>query len=212
MDDINESPPVFDAPEILLTVDDGTPAGTVVGHVRAHDRDSGANAQIQYYVVDGNLFGTFAINRTTGEVKAAKPVDFEIASSYTIKIQAVDDNQVNPMSSTVPLHIAVRDVNDNAPVFEDDPVVITVRENTGVGSLVNTFSAVDRDSGPRGQVRYSIESQSPEGIWFSINARTGEMKLEKALDYEQVTQISVGVMAEDEAQGNKLNTNTNFYG
>ena len=204
VEDINESPPVFDAPQIELTVDDGTPAGTVIGHVTAHDRDSGANAKIQYYVIDGNLFGTFAINRTTGEVKAAKPVDYEIASSFTIKIQAVDDNPVNPMSSTVPLHITVRDVNDNAPVFEDNPIVVTVRENTEVGTVVNTFSAVDKDSGLRGQVQYRIEFQSPEGNWFSVDSRTGEMKLEEELDYEQLTQITVGVIAEDQAEGKQF--------
>ena len=52
-------------------------------------------------------------------------------------------------------------------------------------------------------MRYSIESQSPEGNWFSINAQTGEMKLEEELDYEQLTQISVGIMAEDQAQGKR---------
>ncbi len=204
MEDINESPPVFDAPEISLTVDDGTPAGTVIGHVKAHDSDSGANGQIRYYVVDGNLFGTFAINRTTGEVKAAKPVDYEIASSYTIKVQAVDNNQVNPMSSTVPLHIIVNDVNDNAPLFEDNPVVVTVREHTEVGSVVTTLSAVDKDSGARSEVRYTIESQSPEGDWFSVNSETGDMKLLEDLDYEQLTQISVSVVAEDQDPGISL--------
>ena len=194
-----------------MTVKDGTPAGEVIGHVKAHDRDSGSNAKIQYYVVDGNLFGTFAINRTTGEVKTAKPVDYEVASSFTIKIQAVDDNPVNPMSSTVPLHIKVLDTNDNAPVFEDDPIVITIRENTLVGTIVNTFSATDRDSESRGQVRYSIESQSPEGNWFSINSQTGEMKLEEELDYEQLTQVSVGVVAEDQAQGKNTTLNGPYF-
>ncbi len=132
VEDINENPPVFDAPEISLQVDDGAPAGTILGYVRAHDADSGDGARIQYYVVDGNLFGTFTINRTTGEVKAAKPVDYEVASSYTIIVQAMDDNPVNPMGSTVPLHISVNDVNDNAPEFEDNPIVVTVREHTEV--------------------------------------------------------------------------------
>ncbi len=201
MEDINESPPAFDSPEISFEVRDGTPPGTVIGQLKAHDSDSGANGRIRYYILDGNLFGTFAVNRSTGEVRAAKPVDYEIASSFKITIQAVDDNPVNPMSSTVPLNINVIDVNDNAPVFEEDPILITVRENTEVGTVVHVLSAMDKDSGDRGKVYYSIVSQSPEGNWFRVDKQSGEMKLVKELDYEKLTQISVVVEAEDQAQG-----------
>lgn len=85
----------------------------------------------------------------------------------------------------------VIDINDNAPVFEQDPVIIrTVAENTPRNHVVHKFIARDRDSGINGTVRYSIESYSGQedelGPYFGINRETGEMFVSGVIDFEKV--------------------------
>ena len=87
--------------------------------------------------------------------------------------------------------LQVEDVNDNAPKFEQDPVIIpSVAENTSPAHVIHTFMATDRDSGPNGSVLYSIETYSGkelgEGPYFDIDRQTGDLYVDGELDYEKV--------------------------
>ncbi len=59
--------------------------------------------------------------------------------------------------------------------------------------------AVDQDSGPRGEVRYRLAASEDEEPWFSVDALSGQLKVLRDLDYETLKQISVGIVAEDQA-------------
>ena len=202
VNDINESPPLFEKKEITFYVDENIAPGAVIGNVKANDTDSGENGRVVYYLIEGNLFGIFKLNQTTGSIIVSKPVDYEISSSYTLIIRALDNSVVNPMSSSIVVHIQVRDKNDNAPVFEQDPVLVSVRENEAPDSPVYTFSASDPDSGPQGTVHYSIVSQAPgDQTWFTIDVASGVLRVATPLDYEQVKQITVQVQATDQPTG-----------
>ena len=198
VNDINESPPLFEKTHYSYTIYENITPGKIVGRVNASDSDSGENGRVVYYLVEGNLFGTFWLNETTGDIIVSKPIDYEISSSYSLIIRAIDNSVINPMSSNIIVNITIKDLNDNAPVFELDPVVIVVKENEPIGAVVYTFSALDQDSGPRGTIHYSIVDQSPDDTWFSIDARTGELKVAAVIDYEKITQISLQVEAEDQ--------------
>lgn len=52
----------------------------------------------------------------------------------------------------------VADINDNVPMFEDIPYIVSVPEDTPVGTTILKVSATDADSGVRGIVSYSIEN------------------------------------------------------
>ena len=163
VEDENETPPEFETVNATFTVRENTTPGTIVYTVVAKDKDSGENGRVLYYIVRGNLFGTFGVNTTTGAIFVAKPVDYEEASNYMIQIRAMDNSALNPMSNVINVNITIIDENDNPPRFEDDPVVIALRENSPIGSHIYTFSAIDRDSGNFGRVRYEIMSQDPVG-------------------------------------------------
>ncbi len=196
--DINESPPQFDQPSMTFIIRENKPPGTSLGFVTANDPDSGENGQVQYYITGGNLFGTFGVNRTTGEFIVERPVDFEMFSSYSIVIRAVDNNAVNPLSSTIIVNVTVLDENDNAPLFEEDPVVVRLIENLPQNTQVYQFRAMDADSGSSGQIKYHIMSQSPNSDWFTIDSNTGVLKVNRPINYEEITQVSVVVMAADQ--------------
>ena len=199
VDDVNDEGPVFERADVTITVTENTRPGTSVGSVKAVDADSGENGRVTYWIKNGNLFGTFGVNRTTGDIIIAREVDYEMCSSYIIQIEARDNSVVNPKSSNVRVNITVLDVNDNAPVFEENPVVLSIKENIPRDTLVWTFSAVDQDSGVNGKVKYVITAQSPSGNFFSIDEDTGELHSEAEIDYEVVERISVTVRATDQA-------------
>ena len=199
--DVNDSPPEFPSRSKTITVEENTEPGVIIGSVHAVDSDSGENAHIYYYIIGGNLFGTFAINRTTGDIITEIVVDYEISSNYTMVVLATDNSALNPLTSQIIVHITVIDKNDNAPKFLDNPVMITVQENRPVNTEVYTFRAQDPDSGSYGNVRYAILSQSPTGNWFSLDPATGILSVNQLIDYEVHRQFSIVVQAADQPDG-----------
>lgn len=195
--DENESEPTFDQAHLSLTVKENTPVDEVIGTVTAKDSD--ISDTVTYYIVGGNKFGTFVVDSENGNIIIARPVDYEESSHHTIQIRAVDSNPVNAKSSITNVNITVIDVNDNPPKFDEDPVILKVRENVPQGHIVHTYSAIDFDSGLFGRIKYEIVSQSPvEKTWFTINANTGELKVTQSIDYEEIKQISLIVKASDQ--------------
>ncbi len=198
IDDQNETPPEFESTHASFSVVENTAPGSVVGSVKARDRDSGENGRISYFITWGNLFGTFGVNRSTGDIFLTGPLDYEESSGYSIRIRAMDNNPVNPMSSIINVNISVIDVNDNPPVFDENPVIITVRENIPTRTHIYTLAAQDMDSGPRGVIRYTLLSQSPPGDWFAVEPDTGFLSINRVIDYEMTPQVSVVVKATDQ--------------
>ncbi|CAG5115641.1 unnamed protein product, partial [Candidula unifasciata] len=200
--DTNDQAPLFHARDIHFDCVENVSIGTVVGQVKATDKDSGENGKVNYYLVGGNVFSCFSVDRVSGIIITVREVDFEEASSHFLSIQAIDSSTALPRSSNISVTIDVIDINDNAPVFEQDPVIIrTVAENTPRNHIVHKFNARDKDSGINGTVRYSIETYSGQedklGPYFDINRETGEMFVVGIIDFEKVDQISVIVKAED---------------
>lgn len=202
----NDEAPLFHAREVNFYVVENISIGSEVGKVQAEDRDSGENGRVNYYLVGGNVFSLFAVDPSTGVIQTVRAIDFEESSSHTLSIQAVDGNAAFPRSSNISVIIHIVDINDNSPVFDSDPVFLRmVRENTAVNHVVHTFIATDRDSGPNGTVQYSIVSESASGPkpttggnYFQINAKTGELRVAKSIDYERVHTVSVIVQAADD--------------
>ena len=77
-----------------------------------------------------------------------------------------------------------------------------MRENVAVDSHVLTVFATDTDAGENGRVTYSIKRtyQSDVERVFDINADTGEIKLNKALDYESKASHNLIVVARDNGE------------
>lgn len=50
MEDINDSPPVFESDCLTFYVPENSPIGTTVGSIHAHDPDEGSNAVVHYSI------------------------------------------------------------------------------------------------------------------------------------------------------------------
>lgn len=128
----------------------------------------------------------------------AQELDREMQSEYKLEIRALDIRTLNnPQSSAITVKIEVTDANDNIPKFPQDPVLLTVSEDTTVGSSIYNFTAIDLDSGENGDVRYALASQYPSNA-FMIDSLTGTLTLTAALDYEIAKEHFLVVKAHDQ--------------
>ncbi|XP_042193825.1 LOW QUALITY PROTEIN: protocadherin Fat 4 [Callorhinchus milii] len=164
---------------------------TTVSASSARSRVSGP---LSYYIASGNFGDVFHIDQLTGKLMLTKPLDFEAVEKYVLWIE-VRDMGFPPFSSYTRLDITVLDVNDNAPIFTQDPFTANIMENTFPDS-VTTVTAVDEDDGPNGQVEYSIVDGN-KGNTFNINRGTGEIRCTGQLDRERSAQYTLTVRAMD---------------
>ncbi|TDH14711.1 hypothetical protein EPR50_G00022900 [Perca flavescens] len=177
--------------------------GSVIGSVRLRDRETpGGEGEVTYMVVGGtDRDGTFVVDRLTGDVYLARPLDYERDSRYTLQIEVDDLSQAPPSSTLVHLGIEVEDSNDHAPQFPEDPITVVVSESMEPGSSVYTFQATDKDgSGPNSELKYSILHQWPNtpGL-LTLDPSTGVLSLGQELDHEVISDLILVVKATDSA-------------
>ncbi len=174
-------------------VAENSAGGTLVG-ITALSIDPDAGDSVTYSLVD-DAGGRFQIDANSGvvSVKAGAVLDFEAATSHTIKIQATDKGSLT--SAVQSFTINVTDV-DEAPgaITDSDATGDSVSENAAIGANVGIqASATDPDSGD--SVVYSLDDDA--GGLFAINASSGIVTLAGALDYETKTSHTITVRATD---------------
>jgi hypothetical protein len=103
------------APEIAnqtFTIEENSPAGTIIGTVEADDQDDGQ--PISFEIIDGNLDGTFHINESSGILTVADPanLDYESSTSFTFSVSASDNHKKNPLESSAVIQIVMTDVKE----------------------------------------------------------------------------------------------------
>lgn len=149
--------------------------------------------------LDDQVKGAFDIDRTTGFLIVAKELDREMQSKYQLEIRALDTSSVdNPQSSAITVVIEIEDVNDNYPKWPMDPITVTVNEDAELESIIHNFSAFDPDSGSNGNIRYTLYKEEPDFSTFSIDSLTGHLILNKQLDYEDIKEYFLVVVATDQ--------------
>ncbi|XP_053373005.1 protocadherin Fat 4-like [Mercenaria mercenaria] len=139
----------------------------------------------------------------TNELYLKAELDYETTSLYDVKIRALDN--LASGQADITLTITVTDVNDNAPVIASD-TSSDLPTNTAVGSIVFVVTAADVDT--VGTVTYSITSGNVNHD-FSINAMTGEITLNNALDINTTPEYDIGIEATDGV--NSVTQTITFY-
>ncbi|XP_053934824.1 protocadherin-16 isoform X2 [Cuculus canorus] len=188
-----------DATVLTLQPLEGIKPGSVIGSVAPPDAP--ARGQMTYTVVGGGGDGTFVVDSVTGEIYAARELDYEAGARYVLQVSAEDTQHGYPSSRLVVVHIHVQDCNDQTPTFPEDPITIVVPENTQAGASVFTFQALDGDGvGPNSQVRYSLLHQEPPDAPFQLDGRSGLLTLRQSLDREAAASFLLVVEATDQAR------------
>uniref|UniRef100_A0A8C6SHA9 Dachsous cadherin-related 1a n=1 Tax=Neogobius melanostomus TaxID=47308 RepID=A0A8C6SHA9_9GOBI len=195
--DINDHRPQFESPSYTSDISEDVPIGSLVVDVKAIDLDQGANGQIVYFLSQGSK-SMFIIDQSTGRIITAAPLDREKVASYTFDVVAIDSSPDDPRNSTARVTVYIQDVNDNAPYFIQDPLIL----NISVGSVSSrrvlaTMKAEDKDFGANGSVFYRF-ANPVRG--FTINSLTGDIQATEKLQGLTQSQRTLIVQAMD--QGN----------
>ncbi|KAL8624020.1 hypothetical protein ACOMHN_041610 [Nucella lapillus] len=196
--DANNHAPVFQHGYYTSAVPENARRGTSILHVEANDYlDFGLNADITYGVSGGNGSSYFEINPFSGVVSVRRALTSQRGRDYVVVVTATDRGEP-PMTNSATVALTVTDINSYSPQFRNTIFSKSLREDVDVGYTVDTLRATDRDSGPNGQVRFSISHGNEDGL-FSIHPVTGALTVKGALDYEVKKSQRLTVIARDMA-------------
>ncbi|XP_056228566.1 protocadherin-17 isoform X2 [Seriola aureovittata] len=202
--DINDNSPIFPSDQIDIDISENAVPGTRFPLTSAHDPDAGENGLKTYQITrdDYNLFSLEVKSRGDGtkfpELVIQRPLDREERSHHTLILSATDGGEY-PRSGTMQINVKVIDSNDNSPVFDQPSYVVEIPENSPPGKVLIDLNATDPDEGNNGQVVYSFSGYAPERIreLFSIDSRTGVIKIQGEIDYEESPVIEIDIQAKD---------------
>ncbi|ERE89900.1 protocadherin-16-like protein [Cricetulus griseus] len=200
--DVNDNPPTFNSRQYNAHVKESTPVGSHITVVSADDHDMGSHAEIIYGILAGNEKEHFYLEERTGVLYLVKPLDYEEMITFTLTVQAADEEEKHVSFAVV--RINVLDDNDHTPQFMSSTLTCVTPENLPAFSILCSVHAMDFDAGPYGEVTYSILSPclvthgiQPYQDLFVIDPLTGDIRAEQMLDYESVTKYCLVVQAKD---------------
>ncbi|XP_066216273.1 protocadherin-23 [Saccopteryx leptura] len=173
--DDNDHSPSFPTLHYQSFVREDAEVGTVVFVLSTVDKDEGLNGQTEYLLTD-EASGAFAIDPVAGTLRTVRTLDREARSQYIFTAMARDCSVQGSRSTTVIITVHITDINDNNPVWEQNPFDIFLSSQSPVNQTTAILRASDPDLGPNGTVIFSFaETQSV----FSINKYTGEIQLQQ---------------------------------
>uniref|UniRef100_A0A3P8Y817 Cadherin-12 n=1 Tax=Esox lucius TaxID=8010 RepID=A0A3P8Y817_ESOLU len=203
LSDVNDNPPRFSKSIFHLRVPESSSVGSAVGKIRAHDLDSGKNAEVEYSIVpgdEGNMFDIITNGPSQeGIIVLRKRLDYETKKTYIFKVETSNAHldprflHLGPFKDTATVKVNVLDV-DEPPVFTKASYAIDVYEDTPVGTIIGSVTAQDLDASSSA-VRYSIEWKRPVDSCFDIDSVEGTISTNEMLDRESNRQHNFTVVA-----------------
>lgn len=199
VNDVNDHEPVFGKSEYSSVLSELAPPGTYVAGITATDEDSGVNAQIYYAFVSGNEQNWFEINSESGLITTRAALDREIQGTVELNISARDGGP-NPKWAFTQLKVTILDENDEAPVFSQTIINVSLSESSAPHTLVAMLAAADHDQGTNGSVTYTmhpaVQQRYPDT--FALDSLTGQLTTRTKLDREKTAHYEIRVIARDQ--------------
>ncbi|XP_045061749.1 desmoglein-2 [Coregonus clupeaformis] len=206
--DLNDNPPYFElhSGSIAESSKAGTEIMQIIG--KDDDEEGSMNSKIHYKILSQKPAGSgamFTIDENTGKlfVKDAT-LDRETHDSYTIIVQGTDmGGAAGGNTGTGTVEIKVLDINDNVPTLEKEQYAGKVDENIA-DVIVMRIKTVDRDLEHTDNwwAVFHITQGNEDGL-FSIetdqDTNEGILKLIKAVDFEEVQKLELGLLIENVA-------------
>ena len=209
----NDNSPVFTMNPYTAAVEESSDIGTFVVNVTAIDADVGTLGVVHYSIESGNVGGAFIIDAYNGTITVNSSIDRETISSYVLTVGASDlgsskkRRQLSSPDATSIVRIQVSDVNDNAPVFQQSPYSVTLREDAPLGMILSlTITDVDEPNTANSMITLSIEDGNIDSK-FSLD-NSGTLSLANSLDFETQSMYVLTVRAQDQGTPSQSATTT----
>ncbi|XP_006866306.1 PREDICTED: protocadherin gamma-B2 [Chrysochloris asiatica] len=193
--DANDNPPVFSQNTYRVRLREDMPPGTSVLRVAATDKDEDVNAEITYsfHNVDEQVAHFFSLNERTGEITTKDYLDFEVAHTYTLSIEAKDSGDLAAHCS---VQVDILDENDSAPEVIVTSVFTPLPEDSPRGTVIALIKTRDRDSGENGEVYCRVFGNNEFKLKSSSN-NYYKLVTDGTLDREQIPEYNITIMATD---------------
>uniref|UniRef100_I3JW58 Uncharacterized protein n=1 Tax=Oreochromis niloticus TaxID=8128 RepID=I3JW58_ORENI len=197
--DINDHVPKFREDWCGARVPESTNEDAPILELSAVDPDAGSYGHLAFSVTAGDSEQRFYMVshrlEQRGTLRLKKKLDFEQPGeqrfNLTIKVEDTD------FSSHIHCLVLVEDENDNAPVFTPGSYLLSpLPEDVTEGTSVIQVVASDSDSGPNGDISYSILPESDPYGHFAVSG-AGVVTVARPLDRETVAGYELVVMATD---------------
>ncbi|XP_049721123.1 protocadherin Fat 1 isoform X2 [Elephas maximus indicus] len=150
------------------------------------------NEPLFYHILNPDR--RFKISRTSGVLSTTGiPFDREQQEAFDVVVEVTGEHKPSAVAHVV-VKVTIEDQNDNAPVFVNLPYYAVVKVDAEVGHVIRHVTAVDRDSGRNGDVRYYLKEHHEH---FQIGP-SGEISLKKQFEPDTLNkEYLVTVVAKD---------------
>ncbi|XP_068506820.1 protocadherin gamma-A11 isoform X48 [Syngnathus scovelli] len=169
---------------------------TVIGNI-AKDLGLGVNtlSARKARFSEGNHDRFCALNLRTGDVNVAERLDRESLCGPKPTCVVTQELVLENPLQLHRINIHVQDINDNAPQFKRDVIVMEIRESAEKGTPFLIEEAHDADIGKNSIQKYILEKNE----YFTLveNGNGVQLVLENKLDREKQQQISLLLKAVD---------------
>ena len=181
--DVNNNPPRFVQPAVMIEVYRNTPVGSTIFQAVAVDQDKGSLAVTRYSLSGSS---NFEIDLITGFVSVSSPL-INSDAQHNLVITATDGEQ-STLTDQLMLTVTLLGNTNSAATFTSSATSITVLEARPIGYTIHTLTISDDDPGVYGQQSFCIASGDPQHL-FSIQ-NDGNLVVNQMLDRETLTQAA----------------------
>ena len=153
-----------------------------------------ASSQYVITILQSSYSGYFSIDSKTGIIRTESRLDYETHPEVLLNLKIEDTETFKSFNAQLLIHLD--DVNDNAPEFPSRVAIASVTEDYPSRKVIYICKATDADSGPDGEVTYSLKQNSND--LFFVDSQSGSVWLTNGgLDYEVATEHYLVIEAED---------------
>lgn len=199
--DTNDEVPYFLRSDYVFSLYENQPPKTVIGQVKAKDRDLFPYNRHSFYVDESKSnfpIGLFKIDSRTGVIITKQYLNREEREMYNMTV-AVKDDENPTFQTTTEIIIKVLDVNDNPPLF-----LFPVPGNESIyapvtapkGYYLGKIRAYDPDSEENARLIFIFEEEEDLAS-FDLNSQTGDITVRSDLSKLDSQLVQIIVLVED---------------
>ncbi|XP_053338691.1 cadherin-like protein 26 isoform X1 [Clarias gariepinus] len=161
--------------------------------------------------------GALRVDERTGEVWMLKSIDREKHPVFQVEFNVFDAITGESLDRTLAFNVAVKDKNDNAPLFNPQVLNVQIPENIKEGELPFSLQASDKDEEGSENSRISMEitSQNPPSPNFSLrylgsinDSTVTRLAFTGCFDYDKVKNYRILVVGRDHGNPSLSSTST----
>ncbi|XP_063314156.1 protocadherin Fat 1 isoform X2 [Pelobates fuscus] len=185
-----KEPILFDEQFFTFTVMESDPVAHMIGVITAQP----VGSPMWFDITGGNYDSRFDVDKGTGTIIVAGPLDAEQKSNYNLTVVATDGTR----SISTQVLIKVIDTNDHRPEFSTPKYEVLIPEDIKPETEILQVTATDRDE--KNKLIYTLQSSTdPVSLKkFRIDPATGSLYIVEKLDHETMQQHILTVMVRDQ--------------